>query len=54
MPKGMMFTMGTLSMILAAGGPPAMTWFTGNTLSVLGAKPNVHMVIAPATTSSGM
>src|SRR5262249_52169249 len=54
MPKGMMFTMGTLSMILAAGGPPAMTSFTGKTLSVPRSKPNGPMVIARPPHSSGL
>ena len=49
-PKGMMFTIGMWSMIVAAGGPPAVTMFTGNTFSVPGAMPMLHCNIAPATT----
>lgn len=50
MPKGMTFAMGLLSMMLAAGGPPAMTMLTGITISVPGAAPKVHCVMAPVHT----
>lgn len=53
-PKGGMFTNGFWSMILAAGGPPAMVLLRGSTLSVLGAMPNVHIIIAPETTCWGI
>jgi len=51
-PKGGMLTMGMWSMIVAAGGPPALTGIPiGITLRVLGAMPKLHIIIAPATTS---
>lgn len=50
MAKGKMFTNGLLSMILAAGGPDAKTLFTGSTTRELGAAPNEHIIMAPATT----
>ena len=49
-PKGAMLTMGLLSMIVAAAGPPALTIPTGSTLSVLGAAPKVHIIMAPDET----
>jgi hypothetical protein len=39
-----------LSMMLAAGGPPASVLLVGSTLSALGAIPNEHIIKAPATT----
>ena len=42
MPNGMMFAIGTLSMILAAGAPPAMTRATGKTCNAAGAAPKLH------------
>ena len=51
MPKGGMFTIGLLSMILAAGGPPAMVLLTGSTIKELGATPKLHIIIAPLTTN---
>jgi hypothetical protein len=50
-PKGMTFTMGILSMILAPGIPPAVTRFLGNTTRLLGATPKLHIIIAPLQTS---
>lgn len=41
-PKGGIFTIGALSMMVAAGKPPAMVRFTGKTTSVLGAAPKLH------------
>src|SRR5205823_3204085 len=41
-PNGRTFTIGLLSMILAAGGPPAIVRFCGNTTNVLGATPKLH------------
>ncbi len=41
-------------MMLAAGSPPAIVRLSGNTLSVLVAMPNVHIIIAPVVTSYGM
>ena len=53
MPKGMMFTKGLLSMMLAAGAP-AMTRLTGRTTSELGLLPKLHCRFAPAHTSCPM
>ena len=50
MPNGGMFTMGALSMIVAAGGPPASTWLVGKTTRLLGATPKLHCIIAPIQT----
>jgi hypothetical protein len=50
-PNGITFTIGMLSIMLAAGGPPAIVLFVGKIFSVPGARPNVHIVIAPETTS---
>lgn len=50
MPKVGMFTIGLKSMMLAAGGPPAIVLFAGSTTSALGATPKLHAIIAPATT----
>ena len=41
-PKGMMFFMGTLSMMVAAGILEVSTLFSGVTTSVDGAMPKVH------------
>jgi hypothetical protein len=51
MPNGGMFAIGLLSMMLAAGGPPPMVLFCGNTFRALGATPNEHIIIAPEQTS---
>jgi hypothetical protein len=50
MPKGMTLAMGLLSMMLAAGGPPAMTLLMGITINAPGATPKVHFVMAPVHT----
>ena len=50
MPKGRMFTIGTWSMILAAGGPSHRTLFFGKTIRVEGAAPKVQFIIAPIET----
>src|ERR1700682_6336027 len=47
MPNGGMFTIGLLSMILALGGPPELARFAGSTTKLLGATPNVHIIMAP-------
>lgn len=52
-PKVGMFTMGLNSMIVAAG-VPALVLLTGKTLSVAGAAPKLHIIIAPETTSCPM
>jgi len=46
MPKGMILTMGLLSMMLAMG-VLVVTRFTGSTLSVLGVVPKLHCNCAP-------
>jgi hypothetical protein len=51
MPKGAMFAIGRLSRMLAAGIPPAITRFLGNTIRELGATPKLHIIIAPLHTS---
>src|SRR5580692_6507345 len=53
MPKGGMFTIGLLSMMLAAD-VPHMHLFAGRTFNVLGASPKLHIIIAPVVTSCGM
>src|SRR5579859_158560 len=50
MPNGGMFTMGLKSMMVAAGAP-AMVLLVGRTLSVEGAMPNGHIIMAPVVTS---
>lgn len=54
MPKGMIFTMGILSMIFAAGMLEHMVLFVGKTVRVPGAAPKLHVRLAPVTTSIGM
>ena len=50
-PKGMMFTRGTWSIMVAASGPPANVGGPlGITTKELGAAPNVHCSIAPIHT----
>jgi hypothetical protein len=53
-PKGMIFIIGTWSMILAASGPSASTLFFGRTTRVDGATPNVQFIIAPIETWFGI
>jgi hypothetical protein len=53
-PNGMMFTSGTWSMMLAAGGPSHSTLFLGRTTSDDGAAPKVQVIIAPIETWFGM
>jgi hypothetical protein len=48
-PKGMMFTNGLLSMILAIG-MVVLTLLRGRTMRELGAKPKLHLSIAPPHT----
>jgi hypothetical protein len=52
-PKGRMLTKGLLSMILAAGVSTS-TPFTGNTLSVEGATPKLHVIMAPVVTKNAI
>jgi len=53
-PKGMMFIIGLLSMIVAAGLLDALTMFAGGTTKLEGAVPKEHFNIAPAVTSCGI
>ena len=48
-PKVGIFTMGLLSMMLAAGAP-AIVLFAGRTASGAGATPKLHAINAPAVT----
>src|SRR6516225_8776344 len=50
MPNGGMFTIGMLSMMLAAAMLLVIIWFLGSTLNVLGAAPKVQASIAPVQT----
>lgn len=50
MPNGGMFIIGMWSMMLADGGPAHRVRLAGNTFNVLGAMPNVHIIMAPALT----
>jgi hypothetical protein len=54
MPNGMMFTIGLLSMMFAAGIKLVIILLTGNTTRVLGATPKVHCSKAPEQTCMGM
>jgi hypothetical protein len=54
MPNGMMFFMGTKSMMFAAGWLPDSTRFSGVTTKVDGATPKGHVRMAPLTTWIGM
>ena len=49
-PKGRILTMGTLSIIFAAGIKLVMVLLVGKTTSELGAKPKLHMSVAPMQT----
>lgn len=53
-PNGATLTIGLLSMMFAAGLPPIVTRFAGNTLSEPGNEPPVHWINAPATTGIAM
>lgn len=55
-PKDGMFTMGLLSMILAAGWLPVITRFCGSTMRVLipGGTANMHFNVAPLQTCMGI
>jgi hypothetical protein len=50
-PNGLMFVMGSESMIVAAGCDDTVTPATGKTDSEDGAAPKVHCSIAPFTTT---
>src|ERR1700733_7161707 len=53
-PKGMILTIGTWSMMFASGTMLVITLLTGNTTSELGAMPKLHCIIAPMQTCRGM
>ena len=50
MPKGMIFFIGTLSMMVAAGMLEVKTLFSGVTTRLEGAMPKVHWHMAPMQT----
>ena len=54
MPKGMIFTMGMLSMMFASGTSSVITILVGRTTSELGAIPMVHIMVAPMQTCIGI
>lgn len=49
-PNGRIFTIGTWSMMFAAGGPSHSTLFIGSTTRLDGAAPKLHIIIAPIET----
>jgi hypothetical protein len=53
-PKGMMFTIGLWSMMVADGWLATFTRRTGSTTSVEGAAPKLHISFAPFTTWIGI
>jgi hypothetical protein len=53
-PKGMMFTIGILSIMVAGDILPADTRLTGDTISVDGATPKLHFNIAPELTRNAI
>jgi len=53
-PNGMMFSMGTWSMMLASGTWSVNVLLTGSTTSELGAAPKLHIIEAPMQTCIGM
>lgn len=54
MAKGMMLTIGMLSMMLASGIFEDITRFVGSTTNEEGAVPNEHIRLAPIQTCCGM
>src|SRR5258708_35275048 len=46
-PHGGIFAIGMLSIIVAAGGPPAIAAFAGSTTKLLGPTPNLHRTNRP-------
>jgi hypothetical protein len=48
-PKGGMFTIGLLSVMVAAGVPVSVL-FSGSTTRVEGAAPKLHIIVAPMQT----
>ena len=53
-PKGIMLTIGALSMMVASGCSPVVTRLTGKTTRELGASPQLHCSIAPLQTCCGI
>jgi hypothetical protein len=53
-PNGGIFTIGILSITLAAGMPSAMVRFLGSTVNLLGATPCEHSRLAPIVTCVGI
>jgi hypothetical protein len=53
-PNGIMFTMGTWSIMLASGTWLVRVLFTGRTTSELGAIPKLHCIMAPIQTCKGI
>jgi hypothetical protein len=53
-PNGGMFVIGTMSCTVPAGLPSTSTRFVGNTLSVDGAMPKLHVSVAVAVTFGGI
>ena len=49
MPKGRIFLLGMLSMIVAAGNPPTVTLLSGVIVSAEGDTPNEHCIIPDIT-----
>ena len=54
MPKGMIFFMGIKSIIVAIGGPPESTLFSGVTMSTEGVIPKLQAHVAPAHTQKAI
>ena len=50
MPKGIIFFMGMLSMMVAAGFPSTITLFSGVIIMLPGATPKLHVHMAPKVT----
>lgn len=53
-PKGMIFFIGMLSIIVATGAPPANTRFSGVTVSAAAAVPKLQAQTAPAQTQKAI
>ena len=53
-PNGLMFTIGTWSMMLAASWLPQNSRWTGSTVNSEGTLPKVHISCAPFTTCIGI
>jgi hypothetical protein len=53
-PKGGIFTMGLLSMMVAMGRLDTMVRFSGSTINVPGATPKLHCIMAPLHTAKAI